>query len=196
MNVRAQWVEGIDDLYSNLAAATNYLTVADVAEELGLSQSTIADLLSRPPIDSERNVLRSLSRPAARIGSRPLYSREQVAEARDRQHEDLRGPHRYLGGGAQRLERVSLREAWKRSLISTSEIATLCGRHPQTVRRWSRNEVGFPPAVALRQRPAGSSGVPIVVREKAAVVRWLLENGETVNESALSDSDSGLALTS
>lgn len=181
MNTRAKWVEGVRDLYpNNLDEAADYLGVPAVAEQTGLSPSTIKDLLSRAPITSETNVLAPISRPACRIGNQPLYSQEQVDKVTERQRAT---GHRHLGGGDEPLPSITPAEARKRNLVSVEEIAEMAdaqnpgGVHEQTVRRWARDAEDFPPAVALRSREGGHPGVPKVVREKKKVISWLVRHG-------------------
>lgn len=171
MNTRAQWIEGIPDLYGDLDVARSYLTVAQVSKLTGFSPSTITDLLSRELITAPNNPLGALSRPAARIGVNPLYSPAQVDDClRRRQVSDELN----LGGTFTPLPKVSAEEAAQRKLISSTEIAELARVHEQTVRKWKSRHADFPPAVALRERDKdGHSGVPFVVHEKAAVERWL-----------------------
>jgi hypothetical protein len=143
MNTRAKWVEGVRDLYPNhLDEANNYFGVPAVAEQTGLSPSTIKDLLSRVPITSETNVLAPISRPACRIGNQPLYSQEQIDKVTERQRAT---GHRHLGGGDAPLSSITPAEARKRNLVSVEEIAEMAnaqnpdGVHEQTVRRWARD---------------------------------------------------------
>ena len=171
MNTRAQWITGVPDLYADLDAAQSYLTVAQVSEQTGFSPTTITDLLSRVPITSATNPLGALSRPAARIGTNPYYSKAQVAECLKRRNasSDL-----YLGSTFTPLPKVSAEEATRRGLVSVVEIAKLADVHEQTIRRWKAREAGFPPPVALRERDEdGHSGVPFVVHEGVAVREWL-----------------------
>jgi len=181
MSTRAKWAEGVRDLYpNNLDEAANYLGVPAVAEQTGLSPSTIQDLLSRAPITSETNVLAPISRPEARIGNRPLYSQKQINQVTEQQRAT---GHRHLGGGDAPLPSITPTEAKRRNLVSVEEIAEMAdaaspgGVHEQTVRRWARDAEDFPPAVALRSREGGHPGVPKVVREKRKVVSWLVKHG-------------------
>jgi hypothetical protein len=187
MNTRAKWVEGVRDLYPNhLDEANNYFGVPAVAEQTGLSPSTIKDLLSRVPITSETNVLAPISRPACRIGNQPLYSQEQIDKVTERQRAT---GHRHLGGGDAPLSSITPAEARKRNLVSVEEIAEMAnaqnpdGVHEQTVRRWARDADDVPPAVALRSREGGHPGVPKVVRERKKVAAWLVKHGYRKNES-------------
>jgi hypothetical protein len=187
MNTRAKWAEGVRDLYPNhLDEANDYLGVPAVAEQTGLSPSTIKDLLSRVPITSETNVLAPISRPACRIGNQPLYSQEQIDKVTERQRAT---GHRHLGGGDAPLSSITPAEARKRNLVSVEEIAEMAnaqnpgGVHEQTVRRWARDADDFPPAVALRSREGGHPGVPKVVRERKKVVAWLVKHGYRNSES-------------
>lgn len=181
---RAQWVTGIDDLINDLAKAANYLNVSQVATETGLAVATITDLLSRPPITSEANPQGPLSRPEARIGNQPLYSHEQVAEAKRRL---AAGRHSHFGGGDEPLPSVDPADARKRNLLSTEEIASLATRtkdgkpapdgvRDQTIRRWSRDHQDFPPRVALRAREGGHPGVPMVMYDGLKAIEWLIQH--------------------
>lgn len=183
MSTRAQWTQGIPDLYADLGEAAKYHTTEQVSDLTGFSANTIADLLSRTPITQPRNPLGPLSRPARRIGTKPLYSQEQVNESIRRR--DAASGDRYLGGQNQPLPKVSAEDAFKRNLISVLEIAELAGVHEQTVRKWASREQDFPAPVATRDRESGHSGVPFVVRPYKAVEKWLINRGRiTVGEAA------------
>lgn len=175
-NTRAHWATDIPDLYpGDLASAGKYLTQAQVSEQTSLSPKTLADALSRPRVTKEDNPMFALSRPARRIANQPLYSKTQVEQALKIQRAN---GHRHLGGGDKPLPVVSAVESARSELISAVEIAEFAGVHEQTVRRWIREQASFPPAVALRSRSGAPGekvhpGVPIVVREQAAVERWL-----------------------
>jgi hypothetical protein len=172
---RAKWVADIPDLTSRLKEAGNYLDVASVSEATGFSPQTILDLLSRDPITSETNPQGALSRPAARIGNTPLYSKTQVADCQRRQ----RGAGgRHPGGTYTPLPKVSTEQARESGLLSTVEIAAIADVHEQTVRKWISRTAEFPAAVAHRERDEdGHSGVPFVMRNGAEVRRWLRDNG-------------------
>lgn len=180
MRTRAQWVTGIPDLINNLAEAGNYLNVSQVSTETGFAVATIVDLLSRPPITSKTNPQGPLSRPARRIGNNPLYSREQVDEAK---HRLAAGRHSHFGGGDEPLPSVDHAEAIRRNLLSTEEIASLAtkanpdGVRDQTIRRWSRDHDDFPPRVALRAREGNHPGVPMVMYDGPKAIEWLIKHG-------------------
>lgn len=177
---RAQWVTGIKDLINDLADAGNYLNVSQVSTETGLAVATITDLLSRPPITSKTNPQGPLSRPDARIGNQPLYSRDQVDEAKRRL---AAGRHSHFGGGESPLPSIDPAEALRRNLLSTDEIAALAtksnpdGVRDQTIRRWSRDHQDFPPRVALRAREGGHPGVPMVMYDGLKAIKWLVDHG-------------------
>jgi hypothetical protein len=186
MNTRAKWVKEVRDLYpNNLDEAASYLGVPAVAERTGLSPSTIQDLLSRPKITSEANVLAPISRPAVCIGNKPLYSEEQVAEVVRRQQAT---GHRHLGGGDAPLPSLTPAQCRYQKLVSVAEIAEMANRrdpdgvHEQTVRRWARDAEDFPAAVALRSREGGHPGVPNVVRRRKDVLAWLVRHGHRLPE--------------
>lgn len=175
LNTRAHWAEGVPDLYGDLSSARNYLTLPQVSDKTSLSPNTLKDALSRPKVTKSDNPMFALSRPAARIANQPLYSAEQVKAALKIQREN---GHRHLGGGDEPLPVVSAEESARAELISAVEIAEFAGVHEQTVRRWIREAASFPSAVALRSRSGEPGekvhpGVPIVVREHAAVASWL-----------------------
>ena len=173
MNTRAQWINGVPDLYADLDAARAYRTVAQVSEATGFSPITITDLLSREPITSATNPLGALSRPAARIGTNPLYSRSQVRDCLHRRNANV---DMNLGGTYTPLPKLSAAEADARGLVSTVEIADMAEVHEQTVRRWKARRADFPQPVALRERDEDTpSGVPFVVFEAAAVRAWLAQ---------------------
>lgn len=178
---RAVWAKEVPDLYGDLDQAQHYLTIQQVSEQTGLAVTTIFDALSRPQITKESNPLCHLSRPAARVGNRPLWSAEQVAKTR--QARELAGD-RFLGGGTERLDTILPEDSNKLGYLSTVEIAELVpnprtGRpyHEQTVRRWAREHGDFPKAVALRSRESGHPGVPLVVYDGNQVRAWLTKEG-------------------
>lgn len=175
MNTRAQWTEGIPDLYADLELAATYHTTEQVSDLTGFSADTITDLLSRKPISKATNPLGPLSRPARRIGTRPLYSAAQVEEVLKRRNA-ARGD-RFLGGQNQPLPRISAEEATRRDLVSVNEIADIADMHEQSVRKWIARENKFPEPVALRERDSGHSGVPFVVRPRKAAIQWMIKEG-------------------
>lgn len=167
MNTRARWITDVPDMYSALATANTFLTVAEVSRLTGFSPNTITDLLSREPITAPSNPQGPLSRPAARIGVNPLYSTAQVEEVL-RRRGNLQD--------RQKLTKFSVAEAAELDLVSMVEIAELARVHEQTVRKWSSRSDAFPRPVGERERDAESpSGVPFVVYERRAVVAWLAQ---------------------
>lgn len=182
MSTRAKWTGDIPDLYADLRRAATYLTAEQVSDLTGFSVNTITDLLSRKPITLKNNPLGPLSRPEARVGTKPLYSRRQVEQAIKRR--DAGGGDRFLGGGNQPLPKVSHERAEELGYISVDEIAFLADVHEQTVRKWASRERSFPAAVAVRDRQRGHSGVPFVVRPHKAVEQWLIGEGKITTEEA------------
>jgi hypothetical protein len=183
MSTRAKWTEGILDLYADLETAATYHTTEQVSDLTGFSAKTITDLLSRKPISKGTNPQGPLSRPAARIGTKPLYSTAQIEDVLRRRKAQIGG--RYLGGQNQPLPKISFEEAQRRHLISVTEIAYLADVHEQTVRKWASRDADFPAAEATRDRSSGHSGVPFVVRPHKAVERWLINKGKiTADEAA------------
>jgi len=183
---RALWVEGIPDLISELDKAGDYLDVAKVSSETGFAVATILDLLSRPPITSGVNPQGPLSRPARRIGNNPLYSREQVNDAKQLLATSRRA---HFGGGDAPLPSVTPEEALRQGLLSTDEIAALAineknpnGVRDQTVRRWSRDHADFPDRVASRSRQGGHPGVPMVMYDGLKAITWLVKHGYAVGD--------------
>jgi hypothetical protein len=184
---RAQWITGIPDLTSKLGQAGKYLTVAQVSEATGYSPDTIKDLLSREPIDRPQNSQMPLSRPAARIGTTPLYSKQQVSECIRAQEAsgDL-----YLGGSHTPLPKLTAAEADALGYLNTTQIRILAGVHEQTVRKWTSRVASFPAPIALRERDKDAhSGVPFVVRNPRAVALWLVEHGYDVPVPPAPESD-------
>jgi len=183
-NTRAQWADDVPDLYGeSLAKAGDYLTIAQVSNLTSLSPNTLRDALSRPPVTRKDNPMFALSRPAARIANQPLYSPEQVEQAKKIQKDT---GHRHLGGGTEALEVVSPQEAERAGLVSIVEFKDFAGVHEQTVRRWAREQESFPQPVALRSRSGGEQdgarvhpGVPIVMYEFDAAKKWLRNYIET-----------------
>lgn len=183
-NTRARWTEGIPDLYADLEEAAKYFTTERVSDQTGFSVGTITDLLSREPITKPTNPQGALSRPKARIGTRPLYSQEQIDEANRRRAAQT--GDRFLGGQNQPLPKVSAEEAYRQGLISVPEIAELADVHEQTVRKWASRTKGFPEPRATRERESGHSGVPFVVYQHKAIEKWLIDEGRlTVGDAAL-----------
>jgi hypothetical protein len=177
-NQRAQWISEIPDLTSKLNQAGKYLTVPEVSEATGYSPDTIRDLLSREPIDRPQNPQMPLSRPAARIGTTPLYSRQQVNACLKLQ---VATGDLYLGGSHTPLPKLSAIEADARGYLSVTQIKDLATVHEQTVRKWINRMGDFPPAIALRERGEDAhSGVPFVVRNPRAVALWLVDHGYDV----------------
>jgi hypothetical protein len=177
MSTRAQWAEGIPDLYDEgrLDDAKEYLTIAEVSELTGFSPGNIRNALSRPVITSQTNALGPLSRPAVRIGSRPLYSREQAEKAKGLRVKP--GDRKHFGGGDESLPGVTFEEAERAGLVSMLDIAQVVGLHEQTVRGWARTSDDFPDPVGLRERhPAEPKGAPSVVYERRPVLEWALAN--------------------
>lgn len=180
-NTRAQWIEGIPDLYDDdrLAEAGQYLTVSAVSRHTGLATSTIKGALSRTPIVNEANPLGALSRPEARIGSKPLYSQAQADEAK-RRRENSAG-RRHFGGQDEPLPTITYEEASRCGFASAAEIAEAVGLHEQTIRAWraAAGPDNFPKAVGNRERPEDQpKGAPSVVFERLAVLDWMVENGK------------------
>jgi hypothetical protein len=179
-STRAQWVTGIPDLYDEdrLTDAGEYFTANRVSQETGLAPSTIKGALSRPVVTSDTNPLGPLSRPAARIGTKPLYSHEQTGEAKARR-EALSG-RRHFGGQDQPLTTITFEEARRCGFESAAEIAASLDLHEQTIRAW-RAATGdaFPPPVGMRERPPEQpKGAPSVVFERKAMMEWMLANGK------------------
>lgn len=186
-NTRAQWIEGIPDLYDEdrLAEAGDYLTVSAVSRLTGLAVSTIRGALSRTPVVNAANPLGALSRPKARIGSKPLYSTEQAEEAK-RRRENSAG-RRHFGGQEEPLPTITYDEASRCGFASAAEIAASVGLHEQTIRAWraAAGPENFPKAVGNRERPEDQpKGAPSVVFERAAVLGWMLENGKITEAQA------------
>lgn len=187
-STRARWAENVPDLYNSLDQVKNYFSSAQVSNATGLSTNTIEDALSRPEITSDTNTLGPLSRPAARVGNAPLWSKAQVQEAIRRQQS---GGPRFLGGGTSQLPTVDAPLAEENGYLSTAEIAEIAHMrrttahpwgpvHEQTVRRWAREDDTFPPAVALRARSTGHAGVPIVVYDGIQIRAWLATQKERI----------------
>lgn len=170
MSTRAKWTPGIPDLYSDLTKAAKYHTLEDVSRITGRSPVTLSDALSREPVTAEDNPMSALSRPAARIGSKPLYSPEQV-----KRYQKLAARREAVESEVNSLEKITPEQAKRAGLLSTTEIAGYAGVHEQTIRRWSRQRADFPRPVARRERAEGQhSGVPSNVRELEDVRRWLV----------------------
>ena len=75
----SSWMDdGVVDLTNRLAEAAKYLSLDECAEKTSLSTVTLLDLLRRKRIDDETVPKSALSRPAARMGKNPLYSKAQV----------------------------------------------------------------------------------------------------------------------
>jgi hypothetical protein len=178
-STRAQWVDGIPDLYETgeLERAGEFLTTAEVSAITGFAPSTISSMLSRPRITAKDNPFGPISRPATRIGINPLYSREQAAAAKELREKSPDKKH--FGGGTEPLPSVRFVDAQASGLASTIDIAQQVGVHEQSVRAWSRTDASFPSPVALRERPAEEPmGAPSVVYELEPVMAWMRANGK------------------
>lgn len=179
MTTRAQWTRGIPDLYEEgrLHEAGNYLTEIQVSEITGFAPSTITNALSRQKITAKNNPLGPISRPAKRIGNRPLYSREQAEAALKLRQ--AAGERRHFGGQGKPLDAVTFEEAQRCGFVSTADLAELIGVHEQTVRAWARMHDDFPAPVALRERPASEpKGAPSVVWEREPALQWMIDNNK------------------
>jgi len=178
---RPRWIQDVPDLYDRLADVTGHFTLAQACDYTGLSITTLEDLLSRPRITAGDNTLAPVSRPAARVGTSPYYSLEQLDDVRERQ---LRPMRRHLGGGDEPLPVLTTDDANSRGLVSYEEMGTLFGRHPNTLRKWWSVNDDFPSPIATRERRGGHPGTPTVVFDSREVFRWLRDNdkvdGDTV----------------
>jgi hypothetical protein len=176
MTTRAQWVDGIPDLYEEgkLEEAGNYLTEVQVSELTGFAVTTIMNALSRQKITSTTNPLGPISRPVRRIGSKPLYSREQAEAALELRH---KGGRKRFGGQDEPLPSVTFEESERCGYRSVADLADQVGVHEQTVRSWFRMYATAPKPVALRERhPDDPKGAPSVVFEGGPALQWMVDN--------------------
>jgi hypothetical protein len=146
-----------------------YYTLEQACEYIGLSTVTVGDLLSRPRITAAHNMLAPISRPAARIGGEPVYTRRQLDDVIAR-----RAVTRRLRSSD--LDKLSHEEAERQHLKSYTEMAELFGFHENTLRKWGSAHDDFPAPVASREHPGGYPGTPTVVFDAVEVLRWLTDH--------------------
>ena len=148
-----------------------YYTLPQAAEYIGLSEATVRDLLSRPPITAAHNMLAPISRPAARVGGEPIYSRAQLNAVIDR-----RAATRRLRSAD--LDKISHDEAEQQYLKSHAEMSELFGKHENSLRKWDSAYADFPKPVASREHSGGYPGTPTIVFDTLEMYRWLVENNK------------------
>lgn len=146
---------------------TGHYTLPDACEYIGLAETTVRDLLSRPVITAAHNMLAPISRPAARVGNEPLYSRRQLDEVVARRTATRR--FRSI-----ELEKLTFDDATRQHLASHVEMAELFRFHENTLRKWGSAHADFPTPVAAREHPGGYPGTPTVVFDVVEVFRWLV----------------------
>jgi hypothetical protein len=168
----ARWMQAARDLTATPGEASNYLTVGELSDLIGLAPGTIKDSITRSPITNTTNPRSAICRPAARISDLPLWSREQVDE--------------FLAIAASRetvsdvtLELVSVADAYKRRLFSLVEFAEMFDVHDQTLRRAQSQDGEFPRAVA--RRSTSGPGVPEHLFEQDAMFAWAASRGYAIS---------------
>lgn len=146
-----------------------FYTLPQAAAYVGLSEVTVADLLSRPVITAAHNMLAPISRPATRIGGEPIYTRRQLDDVNARRAATRRLRSSDLG-------KLSHDEAGRQHLKSYTEMAELFGFHENTLRKWGSAHDDFPSPIASREHPGGYPGTPTVVFDSVEVLRWLINH--------------------
>lgn len=146
-----------------------YYTLPQAAEYISLSEATVRDLLSRPVITAAHNMLAPISRPAARIGGEPVYTRRQLDEVNAR-----RAATRRLRSSE--LDKLTYEEADRQHLKSYAEMAELFRFHENTLRKWGSAHDDFPVPIASREHSGGYPGTPTVVFDAVEVLRWLVNH--------------------
>ncbi|NUT90889.1 MAG: hypothetical protein HOY78_02550 [Saccharothrix sp.] len=171
---RAQWARQAEDISLQSKRVPEFLTIGEVSNATGLSESTLEDSLTRSANTNPASPRGALCRPAARFFNVPLWSHAQLDEY-----------HRRLAlqnGDAQdaTLERFTQAEAEQKGLASTPELAELFGLAAQTLRRAQESDGTYPKAVG-RLRDTGTPGPPEHLRRLTDMVRWARERGYETN---------------
>lgn len=151
---------------ADLIRAGFYL-LPDACEYIGLAETTVRDLLSRPVITAAHNMLAPISRPAARIGGEPLYSRRQLDDVNARRT----ATRRLRSAG---LDKLNWDDAERQHLKSHVEMAELFGLAENSLRKWDSAYEDFPEPVASRERSGGFPGTPTLVFDAVEMFRWLV----------------------
>lgn len=161
----AHWTADVPERADLIRAG--FYTLDQACEYIGLSAVTVRDLLSRPVITAAHNMLAPISRPAARIGGEPIYTRRQLDDVIAR-----RSVTRRLRSAD--LDKLSHEQAQRQHLKSYAEMAELFGFHENSLRKWSSGYDDFPAPVASREQSGGYPGTPTVVFDTVEVFRWLV----------------------
>lgn len=163
----SHWTASVPERLDLIRAG--YYTLPQAAEYIGLSEVTVRDLLSRPLITAAHNMLAPISRPAARIGGEPVYSRAQLNAVINR-----RAVTRRLRSSE--LDKLTFEEADQQHLKSCAEMAELFDFHENTLRKWGSAHDDFPAPIASREHPGGYPGTPTVVFDAVEVLQWLINH--------------------
>lgn len=185
MKSRARWAREdnprpVEDLSNNLSKAAKQLTIAQLADAIGLSTKTIQDSLTRDKITDPGSPRGAIDRPDFMVGGDPLWSHEQLDEYLRR-----RAAADEAAANKPELPTISSADANEQGLISTNELAELLQKHDQTIRRWEANfRDTYPPAIARRSRD-GRPGVPEHVRDLSKILTWIEEHGIQIEPNSV-----------
>lgn len=172
---RARWMVDALDLTATPGEASKFLTVGQLSDATGLAEDTIKDSITRSPITVANNPRSAICRPAARIASLPLWSKQQLDEFLTirQENEDAKDV-------IKRLEAISEDQARERNLFSLVKFAELLKLHDQTLRRAQSQDGSFPQAVARLSKDV--PGVPEHLFEFSAMIEWARAKGYNTPE--------------
>lgn len=162
---RPKWITSVDDVTEQAAKALGFMTERQLADRLGLAPQYVHDQLSRPKVTNRDNPLYSISRPAVRLGTIPLYSADQLAgvllgqDARDAARE--------------KLPTLLYDDCQKRGYTGYAELAAATGLHVGTLKKYAEGYEDFPVAVACREPRGGAPGSRPRMLPAAAVLDFL-----------------------
>lgn len=140
----------------------NYLTEAEAAKLTGLTGEMLVDNRRRPRITNLSNPMSAMSRPAARFGVEPMYSREQC----ELYVQKANAPAPKLD-----VPTVSEAEAEEKGLVTLDQLAGSFGLSKYTLERYVRQDGDFPPVRALLSTD-GKRGHPRKLRLLTEVDEW------------------------
>lgn len=167
---RAAWTHDPDvlDLTDRLEEAARYLRMPDAASATGLTVGVLKQMLLRARITAKDNPRAAMSRPAARVGTDPLYSRKQISRY---QRAVAAATARQPG-----WEVITSEDAERRGLRTADELAADFGVHKGSLSRWANTAADFPAVVGVLPN-YGRPGNPPKLRHGAAVGQWLKDHG-------------------
>lgn len=181
----AGWTRDARDLTNELtndpSQWRNWWTIEQVSDRTGLRIATLRDILARQPIQSDTVPRGALCRPAGRLGllsAVPLWSPEQIAEYDRRLAAQRTAEKDKSQTESARLPEVNVATAQRRGLVSIGQLADELGCAPNTLRRFTRDYAQtFPPKIAVAKRdPSSPHGRQHQLRNRTAVLRWLVDN--------------------